>query len=459
MEPANIYKQLNPNINMRDWIKVLIIAIAIVISISISSYVLPFGTPQHTVLSIIFIGMILWFSELIPLHVTALIVAFLLIVLGGFTPKDIFAPFFDPVIVLLLGGFVIALGMQKHKLDEYIALKLLGKTSNSPKIFLLVLMYLTAFLSMWISNTASTAILIPIGIVILSKNGLKPLKSSFGKSMILGIAFSATIGGIGTLVGSTPNVIAAKFLTENGIQFGFIEWMFHGLPFVLLFIPVAWFVLISIFKPDIKTLKTVKFDKSLSGKQKQVIVVFLITVVLWLTTSIHGIASSTISLIPIFLLYGARLLDTKDFSRIDWATLILIGGGLTLGLSMHAVGLDIMFANVMQTIIIGQPLFLALVIVASFAVILTLFASNTAAAAVMIPIMIPLAITLGLDVRSIVVIAAIGTSLDFIVPIGTPPSAIAYGSGYIRMKDMAKVGVVIAVLGILLISGMAILYW
>jgi len=211
---------------MKTLLKMTIVSIALIISFLISSYVLPFGTPQHIVLSIIFVGMILWFSELIPLHVTALIIAFLLIVFGGFSPKDTFTPFFDPVIVLLLGGFVIAVGMQKHKLDEYMALKFLKKTSHRPKIFLLSFMYLTAGLSMWISNTASTAILIPIGIVILAKNGLKPLKSNFGKATVLGIAFAATIGGIGTLVGSTPNVIAAKFLNEAGIEFGFIDWMF-----------------------------------------------------------------------------------------------------------------------------------------------------------------------------------------------------------------------------------------
>ena len=422
---------------------------------------LPLGLEQQAqiVLAIMAFTMILWFSEALPLHATALIIAFLLIVFGGFTPKETFSPFFDPVIVLLMGGFVLARGMQKHKLDEYIALHSLKKLGHSPTLFLLGLMIITAFLSMWMSNTASSAIILPIGIVILAKNNILPLKSNYGKAVVLGIAYAATIGGIGSLVGSTPNVIAAKFLNESGIAFTFVDWMYYGVPFVIIFLPIAWFVLTRMFKPEITSLKTVAYDRVLSFNQKKIVAIFALTVVLWLTTKMHGISSSTIALVPIILLYVFGLLDTKDFAKINWATLILIGGGLTLGLSIQASGLDHAIAGLMHIVLQNQPLFFLFVGIAIFAILLTVIASNTAAGAVMIPLMFPLASAVGIPVTPVVMIAAIGVSLDFIVPVGTPPSAIAYSSGYIRVKDMARSGIVLAILGVIVLAALAVLYW
>lgn len=444
---------------MDKWTKVLINIVAIIIGVIISAHVLPWGSQAQIVLAILIISMVLWFSELIPLHATALLAAFLLVIFTDLSPKEVYTPFFEPVIVLLLGGFVLARALQKHGLDEYIALKFLKKTGSDPMKFLLGMMAIAAFLSMWISNTASTAVLMPIGIVILARNGLKPLKSNFSKALVLGIAFAATVGGIGTLIGSTPNVIAAKFLNDAGIQFGFVDWMMHGMPFVVLFVPVLWFILTKIYKPEIKRLKIINYNKKLNRKQKWVLYIFAITVIMWLTSNIHGIPSNTVSLVPIILLYFTGLLNTEDFSKINWAALILIGGGLTLGLAMHTVGLDAMFALLLQNLITNQPMLTVFMIISAFAVGLTIFASNTAAAAVMIPIMIPLTMALGLDVRTVVVLAAIGTSLDFIVPVGTPPSAIAYSSGYVRVKDMVRGGVLIALVGILLISVLALSYW
>jgi sodium-dependent dicarboxylate transporter 2/3/5 len=424
-------------------------------------FLLPLGLEmqQSAVLAIMIFAMILWFTETIPLHATAIIIAFLLIVVGGFSPKETFAPFFDPVIVLLLGGFVLARGMQKHKLDEYIAMSFLERFGHSPKKFLFGIMGISAFLSMWMSNTASSAILIPIAIVILAKNNLQPLKSNFGKALVLGIAFAATIGGIGSLVGSTPNVIAAKFLNESGIVFSFTDWMYYGLPFVILFIPVAWFVLVKMFKPEISALKVVEFDKKISSSQKKIFAIFAITVILWLTTKLHGASSSTVSLVPIILLYVFGLLDTKDFAKINWATLILIGGGLSLGLAIQSSGLDVKIAGLLETVVSNQPIFLMFLGIVIFAIILTVLASNTAAGAVMIPLMFPLAVALNMPVTPIVMLAAIGVSLDFIVPVGTPPSAIAYSTGFIRVKDMAKAGIILAILGSVLLSLLAMFYW
>lgn len=413
----------------------------------------------QTVLAIMIIAMLLWFTEVLPLHATAILIAFLLIVVAGYTPTETFAPFFDPVVVLLMGGFVLARAMQKHKLDEYIAMKFLDRFGHSPSKFLLGIMIVSAFLSMWMSNTASAAILLPIALVILAKNQIKPLKSNYGKALVLGIAFSATVGGIGSLVGSTPNVIAAKFLNEAGISFGFTDWMYYGLPFVVIFIPIMWVVLTRVFKSEITSLKKIEFNNTLNRYQKKILIIFAATALLWLTTKFHGLASSTVALVPIIALYVFGLLDTEDFAKINWAVLILIGGGLSLGLAIQSSGLDILIASLIETSIIAQPMFIIFVGLALFAILLTVVASNTAAGAVMIPLMIPLAAALGLPITPIVMIAAIGVSLDFIVPVGTPPSAIAYSSGYVRVKDMAKVGLILAAIGVILLSGLAMLYW
>ncbi|MFC2143680.1 SLC13 family permease, partial [Candidatus Aenigmatarchaeota archaeon] len=235
--------------------------------------------------------------------------------------------------------------------------------------------------------------------------------------------------------------------------------MWHGVPFVIIFLPIVWFVLITVFKPEIKELKTVKHNPNLSKEQKQVLYVFGFTILLWLTTKIHGFSSATVSLVPIILLYLFKLLSERDFKEVNWPVLILIGGGLSLGLAMHASGLDLEIANLLQTIAVGQGVLVTYLIIGAFGIILTVFASNTAAGAVFIPIMVPLSLMLGMDLRALVVLAGISVSLDYIVPVGTPPSAIAYSSGYVKVRDMAKTGVILAILGILLLGVMALSYW
>ncbi|MBU0662484.1 MAG: DASS family sodium-coupled anion symporter [Candidatus Diapherotrites archaeon] len=425
------------------------------------AYFLPLGLPTEArlVLAITAIAMVWWFTEALPLHATALAVSFLLVVVAGFTPKDVFAPYFDPVIVLLLGGFVLALALHKYKIDEMVAFEIVNRVGHTPGRVLFGLMVVSAFMSMWMSNTASTAIMLPIVIFILAKNGLKPLKSNYGKALILGVAYAATIGGIATLVGSPPNPIAASFLREQGIAMGFTEWMAYGLPFVILFLPIAWFVLKKMFPAEKGHIKIEKTTTKFSAEMKIVLGVFALTVLLWLTTGIHGVASSMVSIVPIILLYVLGLINTADFSKINWAALILIGGGLSLGSALQASGLDLFVAGIMQSVMAGHGFFIVALIVIGFAILLTMIASNTAAAALMIPMMIPLAPLLGIDVKILVMLAAIGVSLDFIVPVGTPPSAIAYSSGYIKTKDMAIAGTALAILGAVLLAALAAFTW
>jgi sodium-dependent dicarboxylate transporter 2/3/5 len=415
-------------------------------------------TPARHVLAVIILAGILWFSEALPLHVTGLLAAFVLATSTEITAKQVFQPFFDPIIALFLGGFTLAVAMQKYKLDELMAKKFLGKIGTDPRTVLLGMMFITAFLSMWISNTASTLIMLSIAISILKNNKLKPLKSKYAKALILGVTFSATLGGIGTIVGSPPNAIAVKFLSDQGITVNFVEWMFFGLPLTAIALPLTWFILLMFFKPEISNLITKEYKEKMNSKQKLVLYVFLLTVMLWLTTSLHGISASVIALVPVILLYLLGLLNTKDFSKINWSALILFGSGLSLGSAINFSGLDKILASYINTVIFGQPVVIVLLSIALLGIILTTFASNTATAAIFVPIVMPLAVPLGIDIRLLTIFAAISVSLDFIVPIGTPPNTVACSSGYIKVKDMAKSGVLITLISVLILVSLFFLW-
>lgn len=422
-------------------------------------YLLPLGLEgnQQLMLAVMTLVVGLWITEAVPLHATAIFVALLLITLVGLDSKIVFSQYFDPVIVLLLGGFVIAVAMRKYALDEYIAYRIIKTAGKGTKHVVLALLLTTAFISMWISNSAAAAIIMPIALVVLSKNKLKKGKSNFGKAAVLAVAYGATIGGIGTIVGSTPNIISAKFLHDSGISFGFFEWFYRGFPFMLILSVLCWLVLISIYKPEKKEISTLKKMPEINKNQKKILSVFLLTVILWLTEPLHGVSSSVVAIVPIILLYFTGLLDTKDFTNVDWPTLLLIGGGLALGVGIHETALDQSFASILSNIINGQNIFVLFLLLGFFGILMTVVVSNTTAAAVYLPIVVALASTLGADTTNIVVVAAIGVSLDFMFAFGTPPTAIAHGTRFVNTKDIAKAGFFISLIGMFLLALIGVL--
>ena len=434
--------------------------IIISLALALVVYFLPLGlTGQiHTMLFVMTLVASLWISEAAPLHATAFVVAFLLIVLVNLKPAQVFAQFFDPVIVLLLGGFVIAVAMTKHDLDKYIAYKIIGKVGKTSKLIVLALLATTTLLSMWISNSAAAAIIMPMALVILIKNKAKKGISNFAKACVLAVAYGATIGGIGTIVGSTPNIIAAKFLQDSGTTFGFYQWFIRGFPFMLALMMVTWLILIFLYKPEKDLAHTINKKLNLTSNQKKVLFIFAITVLLWVTESIHKIPSSVVAVIPIILFYFSGLLNTKDFSKVDWPTLALIGGGLALGFAIHETKLDSLFASLLKNIGQGQNIFLLFLMLALFGILLTSFISNTTAAAVYLPIVVALASSFNVSAVNTVVVAAIGVSLDFIFPFGTPPTAIAFSTKFVNMKDIAKSGILISIMGALLLALISLLW-
>jgi sodium-dependent dicarboxylate transporter 2/3/5 len=419
----------------------------------------PLGPSARLVAAISALGMVLWVSEKLPLYITALLVSFLLIVLGGFDVRTVFAAYFDPVVVLILGGFVLGVALQKHGLDRYLAAVLLRRAGTKPSRVLLGLMLLAAGFSMWMSNTASTAVVLPVAVSILALNGIRGKTSNFAKASVLGVAYAASIGGIGTLVGSTPNPLAARFLADAGEPITFAEWMYFTLPIVAVMLIGAWLVLLRLYPPEVASVRTFDVVPKLDRPKLLVMATFFLTVALWLTTGLHGIPASVVSLVPMLVLYLLRLLVEADFGKVDWGTLVLIGGSIALGEAIQASGLAETFAQAIGAAVAGQPLVLVFLIVVLAAIALTVAATNTAAAVVMIPLMIPLAPVLGVGLRPLVLMVAVGVSIDLLVPVGTPPNAMAYATGMVRVRDMIYAGSPLVVLATLLTTAVALVYW
>ncbi|MBU2444393.1 MAG: DASS family sodium-coupled anion symporter [Bacteroidetes bacterium] len=430
-----------------------------------------------------------WITEAVPIPITALLPGLILPLfhvygssnekLYEFTGKAILLNYAHPIIFLFLSGFLLAAAMQKWSLDKRLTLFILsrGRLADSSKLVLLGMMSISAFLSMWISNTAATAMLLPLGLGIIAQSGANKTDSNFGKSLMLGIAYAATIGGVGTIIGSPTNGICVSILSASKIaEINFLDWMKFGVPFVILFIPVAWFVLIKVFPPEIEKLQGGKAlilaQKNKLGKwnrgEKMTVIVFLIVVLLWITNPFwemilpENISSklgwfdeSLIALFGAILLFlfpvdwkeRTFILEWSDSKVVDWGTLLLFGGGIALSDAMFRTGLAGWIANSAVSIVGTPSAFLLILIIVPLTVILSEITSNTAQISMMMPILISIAYGTGVDPLAITIAAAVATSMGFMLPVATPPNALVYGSGYIRMKDMIKVGSILDVLG------------
>ncbi len=421
------------------------------------SLLAPVGGDARIVLAIVAFSMVLWVSETLPLAITAMGASLLLILLAGQEPADVFAAYFDPVIVLLLGGFFLGLGLSKHGLDQTLAAWVMRRAGNRPAMVLLAMMSTTAAFSMWISNTASTAIMLPIalGIVTANPGG----QGNLARNLVLGVAFSANVGGIATPIGTTANPIALRFLAEAGAPISFLGWMARALPLAIFMVLALWVILLRVYPIGREALETPVAPAHLTPPQKLVLATFVLTVGLWLTTDFHGVPASVVAVVPIVLLFVLRVLEESDIGKAGWPTLLLIGGGLALGDAVTATGLDGVFAQSIERVVGDRGGLLAFAAVATASVIMTLFASNTAAAVIMIPIVIQLATTWNVPLQAMTMLAAVALSLDFLVPVGTPPNAMAYGTGHVSVVQMVRAGALASLVGIASVTALAWLFW
>lgn len=460
---------------------------------------------MQTVLALSLLMIVLWLTEAIPLPATALLPAALLPLLHlrgaahgttvEFNLANVVANYANPVIYLFLGGFLIAAAMQKWKLDRRLTLWLLtrGNLAADSRTILLGMMAATAFISMWISNTATAAMMLPLGIGVLSSMGCRPGTSRFGTALMLGIAWSASIGGMGTIIGTPPNGIALGILNATFAgdpsyhRITFLEWMLFGVPYVVLFIPVAWLVLLRLFPPETATelgaTSKLKQEYStlgpLSRGEKWTIAMFLFVSLLWIVTPFreqlfpHAISErlawldeyaiglfvgTLLFFIPVSVKRGEFLLDWRDAKFVDWGTLILFGGGIALSDVMFKSGLA---AWISYTFIgsLGTPSTLVMMfVVVLLAAMLTEVTSNTAITTMMVPIVISVARATGGNAVTLSVATALAASMAFMLPVATPPNALVYATGYIKLKDMVKGGIVLDLLGWLFTVGIIVVF-
>lgn len=383
----------------------------------------------------------LWVSEALHVSVTALLVPLLAVASGILALDEALLQFANPVIFLFLGGFALAAGLQRQGLDRWMAAWVIAKAGNRLDVAARYLFWLTAALSMWISNTATAAMMLPLALGLLSALPLEQHRRTW-VYVLLGVAFSANIGGIGTLVGSPPNAIAAA---HAGIGFG--QWMLWGIPLVLVMLPTLEVALRFALRPELR-LEV--------GAQQQVLVwtrrhslmlgVFMLTVTLWVASSIvdealgigHGY-DAAVALFALVLLHGLGLARWKDIEKsTEWGVLLLFGGGLTLSRVLTESGAGEWLAAQLGGPFAAMPLLASLWLMILFAMALTEFTSNTACAALLIPLFAGMAPDI--DSVSIAVLIAVATSCAFLLPVATPPNAIVFGSGHVPQRQMIRCG-------------------
>ncbi|MBY9001997.1 MAG: DASS family sodium-coupled anion symporter [Candidatus Heimdallarchaeota archaeon] len=445
---------------------------------------LPYQT--NVVLTLLFIVGILWVMEAIPLVATSIMIPIFGVIFLSLSAKGLLAPFAEPVIFLFLGGFIISKAMNKTGVDKWISLNIVKISPNNPKILMLLMMIVTAVLSMFMSNTATAATMIPIAVAVTDK--LKVNKEideekidRYSKALILGIAYSASLGGIGSAIGTPANPIAIALLSQYaGVQISFTQWFIFGLPIVLLMLPLIWLYLWFIMKPEVpkESISNAKeaVDKELdnmghlNGKQIYVLVVFAFALILWFLEGVivkylfPTFSSSVVAIIAAFLLFvpavfsGTTILEGRDVNDLNWNAILIFGGGLVLGVVLTEAGAGDMIAFSLQHLTFAHNiLFIALIAV--IAIFLTFIASNTGSAAILVPLVIPLGLLFGIDPVLLAVVAAIGSSVDFMLPQGTPPTMIAYSTGKYTIREMAKIGSVVDIFGLLLIAFVLPFFW
>ena len=430
---------------------------------------LPYEEPTNKGLALLAFVAILWLTEAIHITVTALLVPVLAILLGLESTKSALQAFANPTIFLFFGGFAIATALSVQKLDKYIAHKVIAIARGNFLLAVFFLFLATALLSMGISNTATAAMIIPLAIGLLKNIDYESNKGTYA-FVILGVAYSASIGGMGTLVGSPPNAIVASQLNIT-----FSEWLRYGMPTVLGLMPLMIGTLYVVFRPklNIKITSTEGVVDKLNGKQYLTILIFLITALCWIFsdlinetfTSFIGIEKikdfdAVVAMIAAVFVCFFGVAEWKQIQEnTDWGVLMLFGGGLSLSVILTQSGASKALVDSVQFLIADSNYFVIGLMVATFIIFLTEFTSNTASAALLVPIFISVAENLGVNPLGLSLIIGIGASCAFMLPVATPPNAIAYGTGKVSQRDMIKAGFVLNILSIIFISVVAYYFW
>ena len=422
-----------------------------------------------------------WMTEAVPIPVTALLPVAVLPVSGAGTMAEAAAPYANPLVFLFLGGFIIALAIQRWNLHRRIALLILGYSGRRPAQLVAGFMAGTAGLSMWVSNTATAAMMLPIGLSVLvvmegHRGDSEPeSQRRFALALLIGIAFAANIGGMGTLIGTPPNAILAAFMADTyGVQIGFGQWMAVGIPVSLTLLALCWwtltrwaFPLERTAIPGVEGLIARKREElgPLTATERRVLAVFVLTGVAWilrplLDELLPGLALSDpgialFAAVSLFVIPAAgqrgALLDWGSTRELPWGVIVLVGGGLSLGTAIESSGLSTFIAGQL-TGMGAWPVVFMVGAVAALTMLLSHVASNTATAATMLPLVTSIALGTGHPPLLLAVPVALAASCAFMLPVATPPNAIVFGSERLRVLDMARAGSRITLIALPLIT-------
>lgn len=422
-----------------------------------------------------------WVTEPIPIPVTSLLPLVLFPLLGIASMGEASAPYGDPLIFLFLGGFLIALGLERWNLHRRIALGVIGVVGTRPAALIGGFILATAFLSMWVSNTATAVMMLPIGLSViglLQGGEGNAAQGGFPTALLLGIAYGASVGGLATLIGTPPNALLAAFMRRNyGVEIGFAQWMVIGLPLVVVMLAGTWLVLtrIAFDVPRAEIAgsaglirREIEALGRLTTPELRVGLVFLAAALLWVTRPMlggllpAGLNDTAIAVAAAILLFiipagggaprGTALLDWQAAKRLPWGVLLLFGGGLSLAAAIGRSGLAEWIGNGFGAL--GDwPVLLVVLLVTAGIIFLTELTSNTATAAAFLPLMASVAPVLGADPFLLTIPVALAASCAFMLPVATPPNAIVYGSGHLTVAQMARAGFLLNLIGMAAILG------
>ena len=427
-----------------------------------------------------------WLTEAVPIPVTALLPLVLFPTLGVSTMQEAAAPYANELIFLFMGGFFLAIAMERWAVHRRIALAIMAAVGTSPKRLLLGMMSATAFVSMWISNTATTAMMLPIALAVAAM--FQPTEDApgkpyhFGMALMLGIAYASSIGGVGTLVGTAPNALFAGAARElAGVNVGFAQWMTFGVPVALILLPLTWLILIRVYPPGelrgdaARALHEERWNQGrMSRGEKFVATVFVLTVLAWvlrepkpigsvtipgIATWLPGITDSSIAMAAALVLMVVPFdwrrrtvaLEWQDAVKIPWGVLLLFGGGLSLAAAMNTTGLAAWMGGGVQNLS-GMPTFLLILFVCALFVFSGELTSNTAVTAMAMPVMAGIAAPLGIPPVVLMATTTLACSMGFMLPAGTPPNAIVFSSGYLTIAQMARAGLIVNLVSILVVA-------
>ncbi|MFK5222996.1 DASS family sodium-coupled anion symporter [Glaesserella parasuis] len=430
---------------------------------------LPFEPAVSKGLALLVFVAVLWLTEALHVTVTALLVPILAIGLGVVKSKEALSAFADPTIFLFFGGFALATALHIQQLDRLIANKIMAMAKGKLSVAVIYLFSVTAFLSMWMSNTATAAMMLPLAMGILSKLDKETHHNTY-VFVLLGIAYSASIGGMGTLVGSPPNAIVASQLNLT-----FADWLKYGLPIMFILMPLMIATLYVVFKPKFDVTFEHSFEKIELNRERIITLsIFGVIAICWvfgdkinpLISGLLGLQGKIGSFDSIVALFAAvlicitRVASWDDIQKnTEWGVLMLFGGGLTLSSVLGQTGASKVMADGIVFLIEGGHFYLIGLLVAAFIIFLTEFTSNTASAALLVPIFISIAQALNMPPVGLALIIGLGASCAFMLPVATPPNAIVFGTGQIKQSEMVKAGFWLNIICIFVIATAGYLFW